>query len=308
MPTRRRRLILASGVGLMAALLVSRGFLLNAEHHSDFSAVWFGARSLLDGMNPYPLVGPGLPLDVRWELRYPGPAFVAMLPMGLLPEWLASVLFAGVSAFLLAYGMTRESWHRVPALISGPFLLGAAAAQWSPLFTASWFIPQIAVIFAIKPTSGLAAFLYSPTGAHRRSALIGAALLTAISLVLLPSWPADWFDRVTTTGDYASPILQRGGFLTALVLIRWRCREAWVVFLLAIVPQAHSIYDVLPLLVLVPRTYREAIFLSGASSLGFLLMVLPEDYGASYYVTLGFLRNLTCYLPAAALVLMRRTS
>lgn len=282
-----------------------RGYFTYAGHHSDFSAVWIGARLILDGVNPYLVVGPGLALDWPWELRYPGPAFVVSIPFVLLPEWLASALFSAGSGFLLAYGMTRDTWHRTPALLSGPFILAAAAAQWSPLFTASWFIPQLAFIFVVKPTSGLAAFIYSPSTKHRIYAAAGAALLTAISLALLPSWPMDWWEKVTSTSDYASPLLQPGGFLIALVLLRWKQREAWIVFLMALIPQAHSIYDVLVLLVLVPRTYREAVFLSGASSVGFLLMLLPDNDGAPYLRTLGILRIVTCYLPAVAVVLRR---
>lgn len=304
-PTRKQRLIVATVVAVAAAALVLRGYIGNPAHHSDFSAVWIGARVLLEGGNPYPLVGPGLAINWPWPLRYPATAFVAAVPLALIPEWLASALFSGVSAFLLVYGMTRESWLRTPALVSGPFLLSVAAAQWSPLFTASWFIPALAAVFAVKPTSGLAAFLYSPANAHRKFAIAGAALLTAISFAMMPSWPGEWLAQVRGSSDYALPLLQRGGFLIALVLLRWRRREAWVVFLLALVPQAHSIYDVLPLLVLVPRTYREAVILAAASNIGFLSMIVPENDGAPYHATLGLLRNLTCYLPAAAMVLMR---
>lgn len=304
-PTRPRRVFLAAIVAIIAAGLVSRGYLTKVEHHSDFSAVWIGARCLLDGTNPYLVVGPGRALDWPWPVRYPAPAFVAALPLALMSEWAASVVFVAGSAFLLAFGMTRESWHRIPALASGPFLLAAGAGQWSPLFTASWFIAPLAVIFAIKPTSGLAAFLYSPTKEHRFYALAGGAVLVAISFAFLPAWPVHWMDRIETSGDYAMPLLQRAGWLIPLVLLRWRDRSAWVVFLLAIVPQAHSIYDVLPLLVLVPRSYREAIFLSAASSIGFMLMILPENNGAPYYATVGMLRNFTCYLPAVIVVLNR---
>jgi hypothetical protein len=291
---------------LVSALLVLRGYIIKTGHHSDFSAVWIGARLMLEGTNPYPVVGPGLAVSWPWELRYPGPALVAGIPFALVPEWLASVLFSVGSGCLLAWGMTRDSWHRVPALVSGPFILAASAGQWSPLFAASWFIPSLAVLFAVKPTSGAAAFFYSPENRHRIYALAGGALLTAVSFALLPSWPGDWFARVRASADYASPLLQPGGFLIALVLIRWRVREAWVVFLLALAPQAHSIYDILLLLVLIPRTYREAIFLSGASSIGFFLMTVPDNDGAPYLRTLGILRVLTCYLPAVAVVLRRR--
>jgi hypothetical protein len=173
------------------------------------------------------------------------------------------------------------------------------------MFTASWFFPSLAFFLAVKPSSGLAAFAWSPTSRHRIYALCGAVTLTAISLALLPSWPMDWWVRVTSTNDYATPFLQPGGFLVALVLLRWRQREAWIVFLLALIPQAHSIYDVLVLLVLVPRTYREAVFLSLSSSIGFLLMLIPENNGTPYLRTIGILRLATCYLPAAVVVLRR---
>lgn len=92
-PTRLKRGLVAA----LIAFLVYNGYQLAPPHwHSDFSLSWFGAKSMLQGKSPYPLVGPGGPFRYQFPLVYPATAFVAAMPFALLPEYLASSAFVWI--------------------------------------------------------------------------------------------------------------------------------------------------------------------------------------------------------------------
>ena len=80
-PSTRARFGFAVAMGIFGVLLCYGRHLAMPAHPGDFGLSWFGARSLLDGQNPYELVGPGLPYPWPWPLVYPGTAFVAALPV-----------------------------------------------------------------------------------------------------------------------------------------------------------------------------------------------------------------------------------
>jgi len=140
-------------------------------------------------------------------------------------------------------------------------------------------------------------------------AAAGGGLIVAISLAILPSWPADWLHimRTSLESHYRSPVAGGPGLLAfgpalLLVLCRWRRPEARLIAVLACVPQVPTFYDQLLVLVLVARTRIESLFLAilsmAAAGYLFLLPHLTHEQTAA-----GVL--LTVYLPSAALVLCR---
>src|SRR5215203_3409049 len=154
-PTKAQRFIVAVVIATIGAALVAAEY-RHPGHHSDFGQVWFGARQMLDGHNPWPLVGPGLEFNWPWGLLYPGPALVIAIPLAWLREGTASTVFVWLSVFALVWGATRDSWFRVPAFASLPFVVGASAGQWSALTASSWFLPATAAVWIAKPTLGVA--------------------------------------------------------------------------------------------------------------------------------------------------------
>ncbi len=272
---------------------------------SDFAPVWYGAHALLNRVNPYTTFGPGLAFNYDWHLYYPGTAFVAALPLGLLSEEQAAVAFAALAAGLLAFAVTRDNWDRSWIFFSASFITAARASQWSPLMGAAFFLPALGFVLVCKPNLGLAIGASTDSTKTLSVALIGAALLLIVSLALLPTWPLDWWRSVQTGSELNAPITRAAGFLIALALLRWKQPEARLLFAVACVPQTSSWYETLvPLLV--ARTKREMQVMVFASGVGYIMqIVLLTRQNEIATTDIGILIVVFIYLPALAIVLRR---
>src|SRR5882762_8704793 len=107
MSRNKLRIAIAVMVAFVATLFTYSEHVRTHGRHSDFGMVWFGARSLLRGVDPYPLVGRGLPFNWDWQLYYPATSMVAVLPLGFLPELAATLAFVWISSALLVYALTE---------------------------------------------------------------------------------------------------------------------------------------------------------------------------------------------------------
>jgi hypothetical protein len=294
-------------VGAIAAAFRYAEHIRFAGAHSDFGAVWFGARSLLRGVNPYPLVGPGLPFDWDFHLNYPATAMVAVIPLALVPEVIASLVFVFLSGAILTYALSKDNWNQIWILPSASFIVAARAAQWSPLYCASFLLPAMGVMLSAKPTLGAVTLVSGFTRPSWRSVIGGAAILIAISLLLFPQWPIAWM-RVLRLGEFTPAVLWPGGFLGLLAAARWRDPEARMILALTLVPITASWYEALPLM-LAARSKREVQMLSLISSAGYLSQGFFSPGGE--YVPVRYTRMLLvafCYVPALIVVLRRRRS
>ncbi|HEX6575103.1 MAG TPA: hypothetical protein VF042_09015 [Gemmatimonadaceae bacterium] len=274
--------------------------------HSDFSLVWYAARAILDGGNPYLVIGPGRPIPLEWELHYPMTTVIAATPLALLPESLADLLFVFASAFMLAYGALRANLDRVWIFFSAAYVVNAKSGQWSALIASGYFIPAAAAFLSLKPSDGIAVL----AGTGWKSWIFAGsatAFLAVISFAIFPSWLQYWLANITGKWEFVSPIRRAGGFLLLLSLLRWRTREGRFLFVLSLVPQVQSWYaGVLPLLV--ARTKRENQVLALVSSLGYIVMIPLAMQSATREIssfTVGRLMIAFCYLPALIVVLRR---
>lgn len=303
-PSVRQRLLVALLLGLIAALMqYARADA--AGGYSDFSTVWFGARMLLEGLNPYESIGPGRLVEMPSPPFYPAPAFIAAMPFTVFPFHWASTVFVLLSTFLLAWGCTADGWHRLPMFPSIVFVISAQFAQWSILFTAAVFLPVLAIFAAAKPQASLPVIAGSPGWATFLWAAAGGVVLIGGSFILAPSWVQDWWALIQATDHFTPPILQFGGPAIALVLLRWRRPEAWLVFAAACSPQTWYPYNGLILLV-VAATYREASVLSLVSSAGWIVAFLAGDGKPRSPHTREIMAAMliaACYLPATIVVL-----
>lgn len=190
--------------------------------------------------------------------------------------------------------------------LSAAFIDAVAAGQWLPLVTAALLSPALAWLVAAKPNY---AILLLATVRSRQAlviAVVGGTLLLVISVGLAPHWPEQWLATLTTSGQFAQPILLSGRFLILLALLRWRRPEARLILALAIVPQTFYWYETLPLM-LVPATLRQSLALSLVSSCGFLIErgLLMQRFGMTRQEDSALLIALV-YLPCVLLVLQRR--
>ena len=269
---------------------------------SDFDQLWYGAYALVHGGSPYAAVGPGRAFPWPFPLLYPLPGVITAIPFTALPVRVASMLFSGISGLVLALALTRSGPHRIIALTSFPFYFASAISQWSPLFVAATVYPGLGVLFAAKPTIGLAVWLYRPQ--WRIAAAVAAFLV--VSWVVQPSWPGEWMAGLKTATHIVAPITYPGGSLVLLALSRWRRPEARLLVALACVPHTTLLYEVLPLF-LVPATCGQAALLSvltwiaqGLATLAGPFPLLPDRVAFS-----GKLSVALCYLPCVVMVLMR---
>lgn len=274
---------------------------------SDFAPIWHAARLMLAGENPYALIGPGNAVESAWPIFYPATTFVAAVPFTIIPSfhW-ASTTFVFVSAALLAWGATHDGWHRLPIFPSIAFLTSATLAQWSVIMTAAVFIPALGLIAAAKPQSAMPVIGSTTSARMYAFAVAGAVVLVAASMLLLPTWPADWWRLLRTTENFVPPLVRWGGPLILVGLLRWRRPEAWLILIAACMPQTWPPYNGL-MLMAVARTYREAAFLSLFSSVGWIVfawfaegLTLEEER-----VIMSAVLNFVSYLPAVAVVLAR---
>jgi hypothetical protein len=221
-----------------------------------------------------------------------------MAPFGALPHQLAVALFTSLGMGLLVWSV--RGWRRW-IVLSAPALEAMLLGQWSPWLTAAAGLPWLGFVWAAKPSIGLALFAGWPS----RRALYGGILVTIISFIVLPHWPADWLDTVRGTAHYKAPIQRVGGFLLLLAWLQWRRPEARMLGTLALLPHTTSVYEMLPVL-LVPRTARSFALLLALSYVATAIVYVRFPFGGSVSGTLDarwpyFL--ILVWLPALAMVL-----
>jgi hypothetical protein len=178
--------------------------------------------------------------------------------------------------------------------------IAAFIGQWSPWLTFATLVPSAGFLLACKPTLGLACFCYRPTW---RAFWSGTAIMV-LSLALMPMWPWEWLENLEHVQRHPPAILTPGGWLLALALLRWRQREARLLFALACVPQLLFFADQLPLF-LVARNRREALLFTLC---GIVVGVIWVSRHFMRYAAVQLTRPyvmLACYLPALWIVLRR---
>jgi hypothetical protein len=215
---------------------------------ADWVYFWTAGHALISGQNPYHAVD-ALQAD---PLYYPGPALLLLAPFGLLSMGAARLLFALLSG--LAFGLAAARYGRglLVGALSASFLEAVTYGQWTPLLMASAIIPGLGFLLVAKPSLGLALFAWNP----QRVAVIGGLALTAVSFLVIPSWPLDWWRALAETDHHVAPVMRPLGWLLLLAALRWRIPEARLLLVLALIPQTTTLQGALPLF-LIPRTRWE---------------------------------------------------
>jgi hypothetical protein len=278
----------------------------------DFDQIWFAARSLLAGRNPYQEIGPGMSFDWPAPLYYPLTAAIPAIPLSLIDRRMAAVIFAAIASGAFVWAATRRSLAPAVVITSASAALAAEAVQWSPLLGAAFGIPWLGVLLSSKPTIGLAIFAARPT----RAAILGTAAMLTVSLALIPGWPLDWLaalrhTSLATTGGtpYFAPVRTAGGAFAALALLRWRRPEARLVFMLACVPQTPLLYETVPLF-LVPATITEGgvIWLGSWLAALWVSMAGPYDGDLERFTVSARAIGWCLYLPCVVIILRRQNA
>jgi hypothetical protein len=285
-------------VGAFAWLLADPQF-----YTTDFQFYYRAARLWHAGVDPYAL-RPGTPQWPLWDrLFYPLPALILVGPFAPLTVRAAQTAFVVVATALLAWRLSRHALWPLLIFCTPSFIIATFLGQWSPWLVLSALVPAAGFLFAAKPTLGLACWLYRPTW----TAFWSGVAIMAISLLLMPDWPAKWLHNLSSVNRHIPPILTPGGFVLALAVRRWRDRDARFLLAMACVPQIGLFADQLPLF-LICRTKREALTYVGLSGAVFLVWgyrVFTIERGWPFsepYAMLG------CYGTALYVVLRRPTA
>lgn len=278
----------------------------NPDFVSDFDQVWAGARALWDGKNPYDVVGPGAEFHWRWPLYYPIPALLVVAPLGLMPVLVARAVFAGVSAALLAWGVTRDGWQRLPIFISVSFMVTVELGQWSALYAAAFFLPAVAVVGVAKPNLGVVVAAGERSGRALVWLIIGAITLLVISVSVQPGWHEPWLRNLREAPHFRAPLIRPLGFLLLLAALKWRRPEARWLLALSMVPLPPSFYDQM-LLAVVCITARESLIFAASTVVLFFYVGFntPQPDYLSWGRLVGNGTVWICYFPALVMVLRR---
>jgi hypothetical protein len=298
---RAHRIVLA-----VCAMIWAASLTVLASHFvgtSDFAAVWTGARGVLDGENPYELVGPNRRFHWAYPLAYPFTAIVVGLPFAMVPLTVANALFSAAGAGLMVWGLTRERLHdpRLLVLLSLPFFHAGLVSQWSPLLVGGALVPGFGWLLTCKPTIGLPLLLWHPT----RLSFILASVMVVVSLTIWPTWPVSWFATLAAHPHITPPVLLPWGWLLMAPLVFLKYPAARFLVLMACLPQSPLFYEAV-LLFLVVRTWGEAAWLWLTTLVVWRFMPISVADPTNVYEVLpaGAPKMLWgAYLPALAVVM-----
>ena len=297
-----RRLLLSVAVGVVAMVLAYEAQAAISQT-TDFAQLWHAARGLLQGRNPYDIVGPHGSFNWPFPLLYPLTAVIVASPLTILPLPWANALFVAIGSATVAWALPGERQNRSAQwwlFASATFVYVVRTAQWGPLLVGAALTPSLGWLLACKPTIGAALFAAYPT----RRAALGICIFGIVSLLWLPAWPRDWIATLPSASHMSAPVtfVTAGGPLLLLALLRWRRPEARLIASLACIPHTTMLYEALPLF-LVPQRWQEGVLLAGLS---WVCLALPEsrEYLERLHDT-AWRMTLLLYLPCLAMVLSR---
>jgi hypothetical protein len=279
------------------------------SRHSDLGQNWFAARMIADGVDPYPLVGPGRQFDQPAPLLYPLTAAVVTLPFARMTEPVACATFVFLGALAFAWCILGIGYSALWAFASFSVLNSIALAQWSLLLTAAIVIAPLSFLYAVKPTLGAALFIVRPTWWP----VVGGAVLLLVTFLIQPHWLQGWSAALSQVRfakgqgfPFVAPIAQPGGVLILTALTRWRRAEARIILALACVPHTILPYETVALF-LIPRGSRQVLALVVLSYCVLGVVELGQPYASigERVDAYGQAITLLLYLPATILVLRR---
>jgi hypothetical protein len=281
----RQRICISAAIGLASGAFCC--FLLWHFHQGagDFGWSIRLAQRLLARQNPY---------DTTLE-QYPLTAALFGLPFVRMRPEIAGGLFYGISSALLAFGATREGYHRLLIFLAYPYWAGLIAVQWSPLILASAFLPLLLPATMAKPQLGLPVAL---TRLSRRGIVACLAVLL-LSLLVMPRWPWLWLAQARHYERFIA-LLVLPGPLLALAALRYRTRDAWFLLLTAVMPQ-RWFFDAF-VVWLIPKSRREILF---TAALSWVAGIWRWYHTPHSFAEVGRLTVAFIYLPMLAVILLR---
>lgn len=273
------------------------------ELGTDFDLLYYAAQHVLQRENPYPIAR-------QWSsfpLFYPMPAVLLALPFVPLRVEEARAAFDILVGSVFAYALWRyRGPYALLAVGSGAALFAMRNGQMTPLVTGASLIPALGFLVVLKPNIGLALWAARPA----KLAVMGGLTVTLLSLLVLPSWPLDWWHALQTHNAHlAPPVLRPFGFLLLLAALRWRTAEGRLLLALAVIPQNLLPHELVPLALIPTNAIEMGIYVIGS----WLAVIAVGQAWGSSHTTIATLNAAAwpamlgaVYLPMLWLVLRRR--
>jgi hypothetical protein len=286
-------LVLALGFVLGCRLLL---YVWMPDRYTDFDVLYHAAARLLRGENPYPMA-------TQWS-PYPLPAVLLAVPFTAIPLGLARPIFDILVGWAFAYALWRyRGTFALLAVLSGGYLIAMWNGHTTPLMVAAGLIPALGFLLAVRPSTSAALWIARPS----RIALLGASAFLLLSLLVLPSWPQDWWMALQQDSrELMPPVLRPFGFVLLLAALRWRLPEGRLLLAIAFIPQTTLPHELVSLALIPAALLEMVIYVTGS----WLAVVVAERIhlsgsiaewaAAGWPATLGVV-----YLPMLYLVLRR---
>jgi hypothetical protein len=206
----------------------------------------------------------------------------------------------------LGWALGKDHFRRIGLVLSAAFIIAVSRNQWSLFITAAFFVPVAVLFLAAKPNMALAYVAGLRSWRQARWLLGVGAVVVAVSLMARPSWPMEWLGALRQMEYVVAPVMRPYGALSLLALLKWRRADARIFLALVCVPQTPSLYDLLPLFV-VMRTPREVGLLSSLTYVLFLAIVVIGPFPSfdRYAYSLGNLATFIIYFPVMIMLLRR---
>jgi hypothetical protein len=295
---RQRLILLALGLAFVLGCRLVL-YVWMPDRTGDFDLLYDSALRLIRGEKPYSSGTQALPC--------PLPAVLLAVPFTAIPPELARPIFDILVGWALVYALWKyRGSYALLALISGPYVFALANGGTTPLIVAASLVPPLGFLLAIRPTTGAALWTARPSW----MTLLAVGLVLALSLMIRPSWPQEWWMALPAdNGEWMPPILRPLGFVLLLAAIRWRLPEGRLLFAMALVPQTALPYELISL-ALVPANRREMMIYVAGSWIAVAAAVGPLHLSGSsgeWTLTGWTVTFAAGYLPMLYLVFRRRT-
>jgi hypothetical protein len=267
------------------------------DRNSDFDFLYNAAARLIAGENPY---SPA----TQW-FPYPLPAVFLAIPFTPIPLGLARPIFDVLVGWAFVYALWRHRGsYALLAVVSGAYVFAMASGQTTPLMVAAALVPALGFLLAVRPNTSASLWIGWPS----LRALLGASLFLVLSLVILPSWPWDWWMAwPLDVTPLAPPLVRPFGFVLLLAALRWRSPEGRLILAIALIPQSTLPYELVALALIPANRLEMWIYVAGswiavAAAEGLHLTDSMAEWTATGWpVTLC-----AVYLPMLYLVLRRQ--
>jgi hypothetical protein len=283
---------------LALALVLGCRLLLYAwmpDRDSDFDLLYYAAAHLVRGENPYPLATQSFP--------YPLPAVLLAVPFTAIPLGLARPIFDVLVGWAFVYALWRyRGPYALLALVSGAYLFAMGNGQTTPLMVAASLVPTLGFLLAVKPNTSASLLIARPSWI----AVLGVSLFLVLSLVVLPSWPRDWWMTLPLENrELVPPVLRPFGFVLLLAALRWRLPEGRLILASALIPQTTLPYELVSL-ALIPTNRLEMVIFVAGSWIAVAAARLRLGHSMGEWIATGWPVTLCAvYLPMLYLVLRR---